>query len=211
MLSGLSPVCVGLHVTLNAEWDGPKWGPVLGPERVPSLVDGDGYFWPSPEVARQRRARVAEMLAEIEAQLRLVREHGLRPAYIDEHMGVSWPWPELRAGIAALARREGLVDAHTVPRSPMPALDDIGKDPVTRLRAFLEAISPGTYLYVTHPGRDEEDMRQLRMEGQATGEVARERDGDRRALLDGRVREICRERGIVPITYGEAAGSGTQR
>ena len=37
MLGPLSPaLCIGLHVTLNAEWDDLRWGPLLGPERVPS-------------------------------------------------------------------------------------------------------------------------------------------------------------------------------
>ena len=30
---------LGVHLTLNAEYDGCRWGPVLGAEAVPSLVD----------------------------------------------------------------------------------------------------------------------------------------------------------------------------
>ena len=34
----------GLHVTLTAEWENPRWGPVLDGERVASAVRRDGTF-----------------------------------------------------------------------------------------------------------------------------------------------------------------------
>src|SRR5258708_5088651 len=35
---------LGVHLTLTAEWDSYKWGPLLGPQSVPSLVDERGYL-----------------------------------------------------------------------------------------------------------------------------------------------------------------------
>ncbi len=38
---------LGVHLTLTAEWDRYKWGPVLGRKAVPSLFNQGGYLHPS--------------------------------------------------------------------------------------------------------------------------------------------------------------------
>ena len=186
-------VCLGLHVTLNAEWKTVKWSPLLPRDRVPSLVDENGFFWPTPAEAQEHGARVDEMLTEIEAQLARMRGAGLTVSYIDEHMGVSWPWPELRAGIAELGQREGLVDAHG-----LPGLPDAGGSGgmASFLKSLIEA-PPGVYVHVTHPGRDSDDMR--RFDG--TGQVAQSRDADRRLLTDPNLPAAFRALGVQAIRY----------
>lgn len=198
-------ICLGLHVTLHAEWERVKWRPILPPSEVPSLVDAQGCFWASPAEGKARGASVEEMMAEVEAQLARAREHGLRLEYVDEHMGASWPWPELRARIAAMAAREGLIDDAALPFSPHPEVSGPKNTPAEALRSFIKAAQPGTYVYVTHPGFDAEDMRQFHLPGQPPGEVARERDGDRLAWQDAAVRELCRACRVEIICYIDAA------
>lgn len=186
-------VCFGLHVTLNAEWETVKWPPILPREQVPSLVDEHGYFWPTPAETHRHGARVDEMLAEIEAQLTKARRAGLSLAYIDEHMGVSSPWPELRAGISELAAREGLQDVHAVPGLPPGEAANARE----ALLSALEQAAPGAYVHVTHPGWDADDMR--RFDG--TGQVARWRDADRRLLTDPSLPEALAARGVQVVRY----------
>lgn len=186
-------VCLGLHVTLNAEWDTVKWAPLLPRDRVPSLVDEHGDFWPTPAETQAHGAQVDEMLAEIAMQLAHIRRAGLTIGYIDEHMGVSGPWPELRAGIAEIARREGVIDAHGLPGLP----DAGGTGGMDSFLKSLEAATPGVYVHVTHPGWDADDMR--RFDG--IGQVALWRDADRRLLTDADLPAALAARNVEVIRY----------
>src|ERR1043165_5764416 len=44
MLKRYPNLSVGVHLALNSEWKGYRWGPVLGAAAVPTLVDSSGYF-----------------------------------------------------------------------------------------------------------------------------------------------------------------------
>jgi predicted glycoside hydrolase/deacetylase ChbG (UPF0249 family) len=179
-------ICIGLHITFNAEWDGPKWGPVLG-AAVPSLVDENGYFLPTPHLLGEKGFSLDEAEAEAKAQLDRMRALGLPPDYLDEHMGVG-SLPGLRDRLHALADREGLFTLGGDRLSRVPPLpNEDTTDPAATLIARLEvAPDDKTYLYVTHPGCDEEDMRAFyhARTGQKPGDVARERDTERRFLTD---------------------------
>jgi predicted glycoside hydrolase/deacetylase ChbG (UPF0249 family) len=195
-------VCLGLHITLNAEWDAVKWGPVLPVQEVPSLVDEHGHFWPTPGILHERGFNPDEAMAEIEAQLLRLRESGLHISYIDEHMGVSWIGG-LRERIRELAQREGLIDAYSF--GGLPAVQSANDHLLARWQTQLENAEPGAYVLVTHPGRDAEDMQQMYFQGTQPGEVARERDAERQALCDPRFMQICRDNGVQLARYTDVA------
>ena len=49
---------IGLHLTLTAEWQTFRWGPIAPRALVPSLIGPDGYFYSdSGEVAKTCQAR----------------------------------------------------------------------------------------------------------------------------------------------------------
>lgn len=77
---------VGLHLTLNAEWNLYKWGPVCRTQLVNSLLDEDGYFYNDvPELLKAAQAN--DVTTEIEAQLNFMVKRGYRPTHVDNHMG----------------------------------------------------------------------------------------------------------------------------
>src|SRR5260221_7300748 len=55
---------LGLHLTLTSEWSSYRWSPVLGRERVPSLLDSSGYLYPLESEATAHMD-VREVEAEI--------------------------------------------------------------------------------------------------------------------------------------------------
>src|SRR5437667_12660617 len=77
---------LGLHLTLTSEWSSYRWGPVLGKERVPSLLDCSGYLYPlEREAAAHMDIQEAE--AEIRAQIARGKALGIQPTHLDSHMG----------------------------------------------------------------------------------------------------------------------------
>ena len=44
---------VGIHITLTSEWDYYKFGGVLPSTEIPSLLDENGYFYPTTEEVGQ--------------------------------------------------------------------------------------------------------------------------------------------------------------
>ncbi|MFP6597812.1 MAG: polysaccharide deacetylase family protein [Candidatus Hydrogenedentota bacterium] len=86
-------VDAGLHLTLNAEWDGYRWGPVAGKPTVPGLIDSEGAMWrQSSEVVEN--ATADEVETEIRAQIDRARTMGFEPTHLDSHMGTIFENPE---------------------------------------------------------------------------------------------------------------------
>ncbi len=76
----------GLHLTLTSEWSEYRWGPLLGKDTVPGLVDSEGAMWSSvAEVVANATADEVEQ--EIRAQVERARAFGWEPTHLDSHMG----------------------------------------------------------------------------------------------------------------------------
>ena len=99
---------LGVHLTLTAEWDRYKWGPVLGRDAVPSLVDARGYLWQTVAQVYEH-ARLDEAEAELRAQIEKAFAAGIDATHLDSHMGTL----QLRADYHEIYAR--LADEYRLP------------------------------------------------------------------------------------------------
>src|SRR6202522_1308774 len=77
---------VGIHQDLNSEWTGFRWGPVSSKDKVPSLLDPDGYL-PLDTPAVTQNAKLLEVEIELRAQIDRARSAGIHLTHLDTHMG----------------------------------------------------------------------------------------------------------------------------
>jgi predicted glycoside hydrolase/deacetylase ChbG (UPF0249 family) len=204
MYRDMEDLCVGLHATLTDEWNTNRWGSILGAEAVPSLVRPDGTFFKTTQPLWQNKPDYDEILAELKAQLDLARSQGLDIGYMDTHMDFSW-FDGLEVHLSAFAKSEGLV-YRPEGLSRLPKIEGEFADPVEQLLATLDEAEPGkTYLVVGHPCYDTEDIQQMTYGDHLPGEIARERDWQRRMFMDDRVIEYFRKNDVQPISYTEVS------
>jgi predicted glycoside hydrolase/deacetylase ChbG (UPF0249 family) len=195
----LEGIAIGLHVTLNSEWEEVKWGPVLPASQVPSLVEGDGWFTTAPDVLAKSGFDLDEAMAEVEAQLARLRAVGLPVDYLDEHMGVG-KVPGLRDRLAELCVREGLVD-----HAQVAYLRDVTTSDAGSLIGDILRGPDEPFVVVTHPLPNLDPVaRRFTAGGRNPGEILRERANDRRALTDPRLVDFVKQGKLASITYPEA-------
>lgn len=77
---------MGVHATLNAEWDSYRWGPLSTRDPQSGLLDPDGYFhqW---HQAVYENARPEAVATEVNAQVEWALSAGIAVTHVDSHMG----------------------------------------------------------------------------------------------------------------------------
>jgi predicted glycoside hydrolase/deacetylase ChbG (UPF0249 family) len=77
---------MGVHATLNAEWESYRWGPVSTRDQATGLLDADGYFhqW-HPAVYQNAKPEAVEV--EVNAQIEKALKAGIDVTHVDSHMG----------------------------------------------------------------------------------------------------------------------------
>ena len=95
---------VGVHLTLNSEWETYRWGPIT---HGPSLLDGDGGF-PRTLEDTWDHADLDEVGRELRAQVERAILWGFDVSHLDSHMGAVQLRPEFFDVYLELAVEFGL-------------------------------------------------------------------------------------------------------
>jgi len=194
---------VGIHLTLNAEWKNYRWGPVVGREAVPSLVDSNGYFFPSRSKLFANNPKMEEIEKELRAQIERAVNSGIRIDYIDYHMGAAVQTPELRELVKSLANEYGLGMSGYFGESYSNVTYHAGLgDKTDSLLAVVSRLKPGLNLQVVHVGLDTPEMQALLdMNEFGLKQMSVHRYQELQSIMDPAFRRLLEEKDIVPITY----------
>jgi hypothetical protein len=207
---------LGLHLTLNAEWETYRWGPVAPKERVPSLFDSSGTLPRETETVAQRAA-LAEVERELRAQVELALAHGIRPTHLDSHMGALFTTPGLFATYARVARdyrlpflavrQQGaeailasLTDRDVVLDTLVQAFPSV--PPAQWKQFYLDAVrklKPGLTEIIVHLGHDDAELRAVTVNHEPWGSAWRQRDYD--VVTSPEFRQALRDNGVTLIRW----------
>ncbi len=204
MLKRHPNVAVGIHLTLNSEWKNYRWGPVLGRTAVPSLVDANGYFFPSAEALHQNHPDLKEVEKELRAQIERARGSGLKIDYVDYHMGTVVRYPEFREIAERLAKEYGLgMSQYFGDLRHDSQYEAAPRDKTDSLVAMIDRLKPRFNLVITHVGIDDAELGAL-VDMNTSGplsDMSKNRQGELDALMSPRFRDALKARNIQLLTY----------
>jgi predicted glycoside hydrolase/deacetylase ChbG (UPF0249 family) len=89
-------VDMGVHLTLNCEWESFRWGPLSTRDPASGLLDDQGYLPAQPAVVAQR-ADPRAVATELRAQVSRALQAGIDPTHVDAHMGTALQPPFVRS------------------------------------------------------------------------------------------------------------------
>jgi len=206
ILRGNPQVTVGIHLTLNAEWKNYRWGPAVGAQAVPSLVDSLGYFFPSRATSIAHHPSVADVEREFRAQIRRALATGLPIAYVDTHMSTIDETPELLEVAERLAKEYGFAFSRYFGEKDIEGLYAAPPEHKTdTLLALVRKVEPGaTWLMVFHIGMNTPEMQaMIDMNSFGLPDMGKHREGELRALISPEFRAALAGRGITLLNYRE--------
>ncbi|HSL31041.1 MAG TPA: polysaccharide deacetylase family protein [Anaerolineales bacterium] len=116
---------MGVHATLNAEWESYRWGPVSTRDEASGLLDTDGYFhqW---HQAVYDNAKPEAVAREVNAQIERALAAGIDVTHVDSHMGTIMSPLFVQSYLQAGASR---LLPNLLPRQNAKGMDMMGASP----------------------------------------------------------------------------------
>jgi chitin disaccharide deacetylase len=204
LLKRYPAVSVGIHLTLNSEWKNLRWGPVAGRGSVPSLVDEDGYFFPSGELLARNRPEPLHVELELRAQIQRALRSGLHVDYVDYHMGTALRFPEFREITERLAQEFGLgMSGYFGETMDSPQYAAAPAHKIDSLLVLIDRLRPGVNVVVTHVGIDDAELGALidMNTEYPLPDMSKHRQAELTALTSRRFAAALKSRNVQLLTY----------
>lgn len=197
--------CVGVHLAVNGEWRDYRWKPVLPISEVPSLVDEDGYLYPTTEAFLAAGPIPEEVDRELRAQMSTAIKRGINVQYVDTHMDTLEAKPELYSFVLRIAEDFGLPISGESGEEQSDYMNIYDTPPAQKesvLAEKLRKLGPGLWLLVIHPGLDTPESRALvDTNPEGLPQVAAHRAAEIAAITSSKIKKIIEKRGIQLVNY----------
>lgn len=208
MLAENPAVDVGVHLAITSEWDNVKWRPM---SNCASLKDADGYFFPMihPNKNYPKRAvlenawKLEDIEKEFRAQIEMAQRKIPRISHLSAHMGCTGLSPEVKELTRKLALEYHIPVSPDLDGVKGVSYDGPHKTSPEKVESFIKMLSklePGkTYLFVDHPGLDNDELRAIHHIGYE--QVAADRQGVTDVFTSNKVKAFIAEKRIQLIGY----------
>lgn len=189
----------GIHLTLTSEWKTYKWGPIAPIEKVPSLVDENGFFY-GKRNAFVSKCTLSEVKIELIAQIEKALQLGLQPTHLDCHMFTLGLTKELKKiyqelgetyGLPVLLHEKLISDFGCDPKEILEPEDFCvdavfyadyadfeNKQFAQRYSTILDNLSAGLNTILIHPAYDSQEMQAIAVNHPNFGSKWRQMDFD---------------------------------
>jgi predicted glycoside hydrolase/deacetylase ChbG (UPF0249 family) len=195
---------LGLHLTLTSERVFYRWGPVAPRDKVPSLLDSNGYFHLNWTNTTHIDAREVEL--ELRAQIERALAMRVRPTHLDSHQyrlyenGKDIFQSVLRVAheykLPVFLVRDWFAERPYLESSLSP--NDLVVD-------HTVTIEPGVAVFIIHLAYDDTEMRAATRERDTWGAAWRQRDFN--YFTSEEFRALVREQNIKLVTWRELANA----
>ncbi|AVR45140.1 hypothetical protein C7S20_07570 [Christiangramia fulva] len=211
----------GLHLTVTSEWKNYKWGPTDSKDQVPSIVNENGYFYPSEDSIRLK-AQAKDVEKEITAQIEKAKDYGIDFTHFDAHMGAIRTTPELMevyikkgreyrvpvllshemSSLEGVRERMELTPQDIIVDHYFQADPEIfAKGMDQYYEGILKNLKPGLSTIIIHLAYDNEEMKAVTIEHPDWGNVWRQDDYN--FFTSEKAKKLIKDNGIILVTWRE--------
>lgn len=209
---------VGIHLTLTAEWDNYRWKGILSADKIPSLLDNDGYLYNTSAMAK--KAKIEEVEAELKAQIDRAIALGIDPTHLDTHMAtllLSSELIHLYIKLGKIYKMPIMLSRRMVNKYDLSQEEYSKETPVIENLVFLGGLpsdkwekeyrpifknmKPGLGQLIHHLGFDNDELQAITVNHTGANSISRQNDYD--FVTSKAFRSMLKEYNIHVITWGD--------